>query len=190
MGFLEIDLAQDGPFVAQLKPWGIVTGRLVDEDGLPRPHVRLYLEGWLEGQWVGSLTTSHHYGEQPQTDTDGQFRIANVAIGSYSLKAVAPPFEAVVQTLTVADARPVTLQLRLAAATAEQVNVTAEASQPATTTTKSTKLRSLATSQSHKRCFSVRTGRRTRWISTSCCCSKRAKVSGLSGAEPETYSRR
>ena len=57
---------------------------------------------------------------------DGAFRIADVPVGSYSLKAIAPPFEAVVESLTVADARPVSLQLRLSASLEEQVNVTAE----------------------------------------------------------------
>ena len=61
-----------------------------------------------------------------------------MAIGSYSLKAEAAPFEAVVQTLTVADALPITLELKLSAALAEQVNVTAETNQPVTTTTRTT----------------------------------------------------
>ncbi len=60
------------------------------------------------------------------TAINGEFRMTNVAIGSYSLRAEAPPFEAVVQTLTVADALPITLELKLSAALAEQVNVTAE----------------------------------------------------------------
>ena len=72
------------------------------------------------------------------TATNGQFRLTNVAIGRYSLKAEAPPFEAVVQTLTVADALPITLELKLSAALAEQVNVTAESNQPVTTTTRTT----------------------------------------------------
>ena len=43
-----------------------------------------------------------------------------------------------VQTLTVADALPIALELKLSAALAEQVNVTAETSQPATTATRTT----------------------------------------------------
>ena len=42
------------------------------------------------------------------------------------------------QTLTVADALPITLELKLSAALAEQVNVTAETNQPVTTTTRTT----------------------------------------------------
>ena len=64
--------------------------------------------------------------------------LTNVAIGSYSLKAEAPPFQAIVQTLTVADALPITLELKLSAALAEQVNVTAETNQPVTTATRTT----------------------------------------------------
>jgi outer membrane receptor for ferrienterochelin and colicin len=70
--------------------------------------------------------------------TNGQFRLTNVAIGRYSLKAEAAPFEAVVETLTVADALPITLELKLSAALAEQVNVTAETNQPVTTATRTT----------------------------------------------------
>ena len=69
---------------------------------------------------------------------DGAFRIADVPVGSYSLRATAPPFEAVVESLTVADARPVSLQLRLSASLEEQVNVTAETAQPVTATTRTT----------------------------------------------------
>ena len=69
---------------------------------------------------------------------DGAFRILDVPIGSYSLTVTAPPFEAVVESLTVADARPVALQLRLSATLEEQVNVTAETAQPVTATTRTT----------------------------------------------------
>ncbi len=72
------------------------------------------------------------------TATNGEFRITNIAPGSYSLRAEAPPFQATVQTLTVVDALPIALELKLSAALAEQVNVTAETSQPATTATRTT----------------------------------------------------
>ncbi len=72
------------------------------------------------------------------TAVNGEFRITNIALGSYSLRADAPPFQALVQTLTVADALPIALELKLSAALAEQVNVTAEASQPVTTATRTT----------------------------------------------------
>ncbi len=72
------------------------------------------------------------------TAANGEFRLTNVPTGSYSLKAEAPPFQATVQTLTVVDALPITLELKLSAALAEQVNVTAESTQPATTATRTT----------------------------------------------------
>src|ERR671915_282636 len=101
------------PAFAQLQQ-GTVVGSLAAPDGSPiaRAEVTLF------DQLGNPVTTVQA--------TDGQFRIANVAVGSYSLKAVAPPFEAVVPSLTVVDARPVSLQLKLSAAIAEQVNVTAE----------------------------------------------------------------
>ena len=70
--------------------------------------------------------------------SNGEFRIANVALGSYSLRAEAPPFQATVQTLTVTDARPVVIELRLSAVLAEQVVVTDETSQPVSTATRVT----------------------------------------------------
>ena len=72
------------------------------------------------------------------TAINGEFRIPNVSVGSYSLRADAPPFQALVQTLTVSDALPIRIELKLSAALAEQVNVTAESSQPATTATRTT----------------------------------------------------
>jgi outer membrane receptor for ferrienterochelin and colicin len=113
------------PAFAQLQQ-GTVVGSLTAPDGTPvaRAEVTLF------DQLGNAVTTVQA--------NDGQFRIANVAVGSYSLKATAPPFEAVVPSLTVVDARPVALQLKLSAAIAEQVNVTAEANQPATTTTRTT----------------------------------------------------
>jgi outer membrane receptor for ferrienterochelin and colicin len=68
----------------------------------------------------------------------GEFRIPNVPTGVYTLKAEAPPFHATVQSLTVVDARPIRLALKLSATLAEQVNVTAESTQPATTATRTT----------------------------------------------------
>jgi outer membrane receptor for ferrienterochelin and colicin len=123
-GALGIFLLTSSAF-AQLQQ-GTVVGSLAAPDGTPVARAEVTLFDQL-GNTVTTVQAS-----------DGQFRIANVAVGSYSLKATAPPFEAVVPSLTVVDARPVALQLRLSAAIAEQVNVTAEANQPATTTTKTT----------------------------------------------------
>ena len=64
---------------------------------------------------------------------NGEFRIPNVAPGTYSLRAEAPPFQATVETLTVTGALPIKIELRLSAVLAEQVVVTEETSQPVST---------------------------------------------------------
>src|SRR5688500_6115172 len=113
------------PARAQLQH-GTIIGSLVGPSGATVNQANITLFDQL-GNAVATVTAS-----------DGQFRLTNVAIGRYSLKAEAAPFEAVVQTLTVADALPITLELKLSAALAEQVNVTAETNQPVTTTTRTT----------------------------------------------------
>ena len=67
------------------------------------------------------------------TASNGEFRISNVAPGRYSLRADAPPFQAHVPNITVVDALPVKIELRLAAVLVEQVVVSEEASQPVST---------------------------------------------------------
>ncbi len=113
------------PSLAQLQQ-GTIVGSLVGPGGasIGTAQVTLY------DQLGNAVTTV--------TATNGQFRMTNVALGSYSLKAEAAPFEAVVQTLTVADALPIALELKLSAALAEQLNVIAETNQPVTTTTRTT----------------------------------------------------
>src|SRR5918992_656493 len=113
------------PAFAQLQQ-GTVVGSLAAPDGSPVARAEVTLFDQL-GNPVTTVQAN-----------DGQFRIANVAVGSYSLKAVAPPFEAVVPCLPVVEPGPVAPHEKLPAAIAEQVNVTAEASQPATTTTRTT----------------------------------------------------
>ncbi|MEO5740461.1 MAG: TonB-dependent receptor [Vicinamibacterales bacterium] len=113
------------PLSAQLQQ-GTIIGSLVGPNGASINEARITLFDQL-GNAVTTVTA-----------TNGQFRLTNVAIGSYSLKAEAAPFEAVVQTLTVADALPIALELKLSAALAEQVNVTAETNQPVTATTRTT----------------------------------------------------
>ena len=111
--------------VAQLQH-GTIAGNIVGPSNaaIGQAQVTLYDQ-------LGNAVTS-------VTATNGEFRITNVPTGSYSLKAEAPPFQAIVQTLTVVDALPITLELKLSATLAEQVNVTAETSQPATTATRTT----------------------------------------------------
>ena len=60
------------------------------------------------------------------TATDGRFRLAHVAPGTYSLRADAPPLRATVHALTVSGALPIELNLRMSATASEQVTVRAE----------------------------------------------------------------
>ncbi len=110
---------------AQLQQ-GTIVGSLLGPDGASISTAEITLFDQL-GNTVTTVNAKN-----------GEFRLTNVAIGRYSLKAEAAPFEAVVKTLTVADARPITLELKLSAALAEQVNVTAETNQPVTTATSTT----------------------------------------------------
>ena len=111
--------------IAQLQQ-GTIVGSLVGPNGaaIDQADITLFDQ---RGNAVTSVTASN-----------GEFRITNVATGSYSLRAEAPPFQATVQTLTVAGALPIKLELRLSAVLAEQVVVTDEANQPVTTTTQTT----------------------------------------------------
>jgi outer membrane receptor protein involved in Fe transport len=113
------------PAAAQLQQ-GTITGRIVGPDGQPiaRAEVTLFDQ-------LGSAVTA-------VTAVDGEFSIANIALGNYSLRADAAPFQAFVKRVTVADALPIAIELKLSASLAEQVNVTAEAAQPVTTATRTT----------------------------------------------------
>jgi outer membrane receptor for ferrienterochelin and colicin len=113
------------PSFAQLQQ-GTIVGSLVGPQGASISTAQITLFDQL-GNAVRTVTAN-----------DGQFRLTNVAIGTYSLKAEAAPFAAVVDVLTVADALPITLQLKLSGTLAEQVNVTAETNQPVTTITRTT----------------------------------------------------
>lgn len=113
------------PSLAQLQQ-GTIVGSLVGPNGVSIGEARIILFDQL-GNTVSTTTARN-----------GQFRLTNVPIGSYSLRAEAGPFEAIVQTLTVVDALPITLELTLSGALAEQVNVTAETNQPVTTATRTT----------------------------------------------------
>ena len=123
IGFVLFSFAT--PSLAQLQQ-ATIAGSVVGPDNAAIDRAQVTLFDQL-GNAVTSVVASN-----------GEFRIPSVAIGTYSLKAEAPPFQATVETLTVVDARPITLALRLSAALAEQVNVTAESTQPATTATRTT----------------------------------------------------
>jgi outer membrane receptor for ferrienterochelin and colicin len=57
---------------------------------------------------------------------DGRFQLSNVAPGTYSLRADAPPLRATVHALTVSGALPIEMDLRMSATASEQVTVRAE----------------------------------------------------------------
>jgi outer membrane receptor for ferrienterochelin and colicin len=105
---------------AQLQQ-GTISGSIVGPNGvvIDQAHITLIDQ---RGNMVTSVTASN-----------GEFRISNVAPGSYSLRADAPPFQATVETLTVTGALPIKIELRLSAVLTEQVVVTDEASQPVST---------------------------------------------------------
>lgn len=105
---------------------GTIVGSVIGPDGLAVSDGRVILLDQL-GNALASTQVSN-----------GQFRITNVAPGTYSLRADAPPLHAVVQTLSVAGALPVHIEMRLSATLAEQVDVSAEATQPVTSTTRVT----------------------------------------------------
>lgn len=54
---------------------------------------------------------------------DGRFQVAHVGPGTYSLRADAPPFRALLQTLVVGGALPIDVELRMRAAIAEAITV-------------------------------------------------------------------
>jgi hypothetical protein len=115
------------PFVAAAQiQQGTIVGRVIAPDGS------------LVGS--GQVTLLDRLGNELASApvTSGQFRITNVAPGTYSLRADAPPLRGVVPTLTVAGALPVEIEVLLVATLEEQVLVSAEATQPVATTTRVT----------------------------------------------------
>jgi protocatechuate 3,4-dioxygenase beta subunit len=77
VGALKVRGDANEPLTVKLEPWGIVTGRLVTEDGKPQSGVLL--------QIVDRLLPNNDY----QTDKDGRFRIEGLASGEkYTLEVV------------------------------------------------------------------------------------------------------
>ena len=113
------------PFSAQIQQ-GTIVGQVVGPDGAAVADGRVTLLDQL-GNTLASTPVSN-----------GQFRITNVTPGTYALRADAPPLHGMVQALSVAGALPVQIEMRLSATVAEQVDVSAEATQPVTTTTRVT----------------------------------------------------
>jgi hypothetical protein len=57
----------------QLKPWAVLTGRLVTGDGQPRPDAEVTLERY--GDRITDPSCGYHRTRSFQTDKDGKFRI-------------------------------------------------------------------------------------------------------------------
>jgi outer membrane receptor for ferrienterochelin and colicin len=105
---------------------GTISGRVTGPDGAPVAGGEVTLLDQL-GNALASTSISN-----------GQFRIINVAPGTYGLRADAPPLHAVVPTVSVVGALPIQIEMQLSATLAEQVVVSAETEQPVTTTTRVT----------------------------------------------------
>lgn len=65
----------------------------------------------------------------------GRFRLTNVPPGTYGLRAEAPPLRALVRSVTVRDALPVEIQVRMSAVAEDQVTVRGGAAEAPTPTT-------------------------------------------------------
>jgi outer membrane receptor for ferrienterochelin and colicin len=113
------------PARAQLQ-LGTISGTVIGPDGAPLDNAVVTLLDSL-GDPVMSVSAP-----------DGQFRFNNVSPGTYSLQAEAQPLRAVLQTLTVAGALPVQVELRASPVVAEQVVVRGEEVHPTPTTTRVT----------------------------------------------------
>jgi len=99
---------------------GTIVGTVVGPNGAPIDNVSVILID-QRGNTIATVTAS-----------SGAFQILNVTPGSYSLRAEAPPFQAVVPSVRVVNALPIRIELRLAAVLAEQVAVDVEWSPPVT----------------------------------------------------------
>lgn len=110
---------------AQLQQ-GTIQGTVLGPDGSPVDGARVTLLDSL-GDPLTSVTSEN-----------GQFRLTNVAPGTYSLRADAEPLRAILQTVTVSGALSIQVELRMSAVLAEQVVVQAEQPGPDSTTTRIT----------------------------------------------------
>jgi outer membrane receptor protein involved in Fe transport len=113
------------PALAQLQ-LATIAGTVIGPDGEPVDGAVVTLLDGL-GEPVVSVSAPN-----------GQFRFNNVSPGTYSLQAEARPLRAVLQTLTVAGALPVQVELRASPVVAEQVVVRGEEVNPTPTTTRVT----------------------------------------------------
>jgi RNA polymerase sigma factor (sigma-70 family) len=91
-GSLMIQGDEKGPLTIQLKPWAVVSGRLVHSDGQPRPNAELNLE--RSGQRLFDPDSGYHRVRSFRTDKDGKFRIDALVPGlKYTMTHTGTIFE-------------------------------------------------------------------------------------------------
>jgi hypothetical protein len=86
-GSLAIRDSEPGPLVVRLRPWGTVSGRLIDRDGHPRPGVTLSYQDSISGVRPNSL----FFPKDATTDASGHFTFEGlVPEQEYIIKLPAP----------------------------------------------------------------------------------------------------
>jgi hypothetical protein len=89
-----------------------IQGTVVAPDGSP-----------VTGAAVALLDSLGNALRSVGTATDGRFQLTNVAPGTYSLRADAPPLRAFLHMLTISGGLPVHVNLRMSATASEQITV-------------------------------------------------------------------
>jgi hypothetical protein len=90
-GSIAIRDSEPGPLVARLRPWGTVSGRLIDRDGHPRPGVTLSYRDTISGIRPDSI----YLPKDATTDANGHFTFEGLVPGQeYIIKLPAPSPEA------------------------------------------------------------------------------------------------
>ncbi len=84
---LAIRDSKPGSFVVRLRPWGTVSGRLIDLDGRPRPGIRLSYKGpWFSNRYGSMLFLPRDVA----TDDQGKFSFEGLVPGrEYTLNVAA-----------------------------------------------------------------------------------------------------
>jgi hypothetical protein len=86
VGFLIAKGNEVEPYVVKLQPWGVISGRLVDASGKPRPKVDLMTSDWEHALTDPARGVIFH---TAKTDSEGRFRYEKLVPGQeYSANAV------------------------------------------------------------------------------------------------------